>query len=118
MRARGLETVATLVRRRPCAADTGALAHRSRFRQDADIMMARTQISLDHELLRRVRARADELGVSLDEHVRRLLELDLGQAGCPADPAKVFNLGCSSGSNVARDKDGMLGEAFVDELPR
>ena len=81
-------------------------------------MMARTQISLDHELLRRARARAGDLGVSLAEYVRRLLERDLGQPNRVADPAQVFNLGSSAGSNVARDKDRMLGEAFSDEAER
>jgi hypothetical protein len=81
-------------------------------------MMARTQISLDQELLRRARARAGDLGVSLAEYVRRLLEQDLGQPDRVAEPAQVFNLGRSGGSNVARDKDRMLGEALAEDSER
>jgi hypothetical protein len=74
-------------------------------------MMARSQISLDPVLHRRARQRAGEQGISLAEYVRRLVAADLeGQArGRPVDA--VFDLGTSSGSDVAREKDRYLGEA-------
>lgn len=79
---------------------------------DAYIMMARTQISMDAELLARARRRAADLGVSLAAYVRRLVESDLGTRTAAADVSGVFDLGDSGGSDVARRKDAMLGEAF------
>lgn len=68
-------------------------------------MMSRVQISLEPEMQKRARERAAELGVSFAEYVRRLLSRDLGEPGPTGDPRVVFNLGRSSGSDVARDKD-------------
>jgi hypothetical protein len=52
------------------------------------------------------------MGVSLAEYVRRLVARDLGGQQPAANPAMVFDLGASGGSDVARDKDAMLAEAF------
>jgi len=76
-------------------------------------MMARTQITLPPELKHRARRRAADLGVSLAEYVRRLIARDLRNAPAKADPALVFDLGTSHGSNIAKDKDEMIGEAFA-----
>ena len=75
-------------------------------------MMTRTQISFERETLRRARKRAGELGISLAEYVRRLVAADLEGPSPEADPTAVFNLGSSCGSDIAREKDGMLAEAF------
>ena len=75
-------------------------------------MMSRTQITLEPETQRRARRRANELGISLAEYVRRLLERDLGSAPVRADPTLVFDLGKSAGSNIAKDKDMMIAEAM------
>lgn len=75
-------------------------------------MMSRTQISLDSEAHRRARKRADDLGVSLAEYVRRLVDRDLGASRKMSRPSAVFDLGSSGGSNVARNKDAMIAEAF------
>lgn len=75
-------------------------------------MMARTQITLEPETQRRVRQRAADMGVSLAEYVRRLVERDLGNAPAKADPALVFDLGKSRSSDIANDKDSMIAEAF------
>ncbi len=80
---------------------------------DGDIMMARTQITLEPEIQRRARQRAGDLGVSLAEYVRRLLARDLGNATAMADPALVFDLGRSRGLDIARNKDAMIAEAFA-----
>ena len=50
--------------------------------------------------------------MSFAEYVRRLVARDLGGAQSAADPAVVFDLGASDGSNVAANKDAMLAEAF------
>ncbi len=76
-------------------------------------MMSRTQITLDPEVQRRARQRASDLGVSLAEYVRRLVARDLGSAQATADPVVVFDLGSSGGSDIAKDKDAMIAEAFA-----
>jgi len=77
-------------------------------------MMSRTQLSLDSEQLQRAKRRAAELGVSLAEYVRRLVDADLAKPGRRADPSVVFDLGDSGGSDVARDKDRYVAEALAD----
>lgn len=74
-------------------------------------MTFRTQITLDREVHRRARRRADELGVSFAAYVRRLISRDLGEPEPLRDPSRVIGLGDSGGSDVAREKDAMLGEA-------
>jgi len=81
-------------------------------RYDGDIMMSRMQITLEGEIQRRARQRANDLGVSLAEYVRRLVARDLGGAQPVAHPAVVFDLGASDGSDVAANKDAMIAEAF------
>ena len=74
-------------------------------------MMSRTQISLDPEVQRRARERATQLGLSFAEYVRQLLVRDLGERQPWATPSSIFDLGNSGGTNIARDKDSLLGEA-------
>lgn len=75
--------------------------------------MIRTQITLDRELRNRARKRAGELGISLAEYIRRLLDRDLDRPRVVSDPSVVFALGDSGGSDVARSKDAMIGEAVA-----
>jgi hypothetical protein len=74
-------------------------------------MMARTQITLDPETHRLARHRAAQLGISLAAYLRRLIASDLRQNPRAVDPSIVFNLGRSAGTDIARDKDRLLGEA-------
>ena len=74
-------------------------------------MMSRTQISLDPEVQRRARERAAQLGLSFAEYVRQLLVRDLGERQPRATPSSIFDLGNSGGTDIARDKDSLLGEA-------
>jgi hypothetical protein len=83
------------------------------MRYDDDIMMSRTQITLEPEIQRRARQRASDMGVSFAEYVRRLVARDLGGLQPVANPAVVFDLGASGGSNVAANKDAMIAEAFA-----
>jgi hypothetical protein len=62
---------------------------------------------------RRARRRASDLGVSLAEYLRGLLARDLGERSARHDPALVFDLGRSGGSDVATNKDAMLAQAFL-----
>ncbi|MGH9656210.1 MAG: hypothetical protein ACRD6B_22430 [Bryobacteraceae bacterium] len=79
---------------------------------DGAIMMSRTQITLQTEAHRRARQRASDLGLSLAEYVRQLVARDLSRPERTADPACVFDLGDSGGSDIVRHKHSMIAEAF------
>ena len=92
-------------------------------------MNIRTQISMDPALRRRARARAAALGISLSEYLARLVARDLGEsetrgfaeAGADAKPdiSSIFDLGPSAKpTDIARDKDKLLGEAVWKEYVR
>jgi len=78
---------------------------------DGDIMMSRTQITLDNEMQRRARRRASDLGVSLAEYLRRLVARDLARPEAGTHVGRIFDLGDSGGSDIARNKDAMIAEA-------
>ena len=75
-------------------------------------MMARTQITLEPQTQRRAKQRASELDISLAEYIRRLVNRDLGEPEPSSDPSRIFGLGSSGGSDIAREKDAMIGAAF------
>jgi len=75
-------------------------------------MMSRTQITLETQAHRRARQRASELGVSLAEYVRRLVARDLAGPQAEVDVTCMFDLGRSGGSDVAKNKQSMIAEAF------
>jgi hypothetical protein len=74
--------------------------------------VGRTQIAIEPEVHRRARKRANELGISLAEYVRRLVIRDLEGSRENSDPVLVFDLGRSCGSDIASDKDIMIGKAI------
>ena len=79
-------------------------------------MNARTQISMDPEMQRRAHAKAAELGISFAEYVRRLVAQDVGEPKQKADISVLFDLIDEGPStNIARDKDRMIGQALWDE---
>jgi hypothetical protein len=75
-------------------------------------MMARTQVALGNEIQQRARQRANDLGVSFSEYVRRLVARDLARPEIAANVTCIFDLGSSNGSDIARNKDLMIAEAF------
>ena len=75
-------------------------------------MMKRTQLSFAPEMLREARRRADGLGISLAEYVRRLVAADLEGDEPAADPSAIFNLGRSRVSDIARHRDSMVARTF------
>ena len=82
-------------------------------------MNARTQITLDPEVQRRAHEKAAELGISFAEYVRRLVTADLGPPRRKVDVSIVFDLGASSEpTDIARDKEKMIGEAVWQEYLR
>jgi len=79
-------------------------------------MNQRTQVTLDPDLQRRAHAKAADLGISFAEYVRRLVASDLGERKRKVDVSAVFDLGASDEpTDIARDKDKMLGEAVWEE---
>jgi hypothetical protein len=82
-------------------------------------MNLRTQITMDPELQRRAHAKAAELGISFAEYVRRLVADDLGETKRKADISAIFDL-VDEGppTDIARDKDKMVGEAVWAEYLR
>lgn len=82
-------------------------------------MNARTQITMDPELQRRAQVKAGDLGISFAEYVRRVVANDLGTKKSKPDISIVFDLGASvESTDIARDKDKMLGEAVWNEYLR
>ena len=82
-------------------------------------MSARTHITMDPELQRRARAKAKELGISFAEYVRRLVANDIGEQKAKADISIFFDLvDGGPATNIARDKDKMIGEAVWDNYLR
>jgi hypothetical protein len=75
-------------------------------------MNARTQVTLDPEMQRRAQAKAADLGISFAEYVRRLVAHDLGAPKPKPDISIMFDL-VDEGpvTDIARDKDKMIGEA-------
>jgi hypothetical protein len=75
-------------------------------------MNARTQITLDPEMQRRAQAKAAELGISFAEYVRRVIADDLGGPRPKVAVSVLFGLiDEGSPTDIARDKDKMIGEA-------
>jgi hypothetical protein len=74
---------------------------------------------MDPEMQRRAQAKAAELGISFAEYVRRLVANDLGKPKLRPDISMVFDL-IDEGpeTNIARDKDKMIGEAVWDNYLR
>jgi hypothetical protein len=82
-------------------------------------MNARTQITMDLELQRRAQAKAAELGISFAEYVRRLVADDLGGPKPKPNISIVFDLvDAGPPTDIARDKDKMIGEALWREYLR
>ncbi|MGI8425843.1 MAG: hypothetical protein ACR2FO_03020 [Actinomycetota bacterium] len=79
-------------------------------------MLTRTQVSLDSEQHRKAKSKAAELGLSLAEYVRRLVDRDLERPSrTVSDIAALFDLGDSGGSDVSAYKQDYLSEAVEKE---
>ena len=78
----------------------------------------RTQIALTAEQHALVKRKAAELGISMAEHIRRLVERDLRQAGAGADISDIFGIGDSGGSDIAVDRKETTAEALAARAAR
>jgi hypothetical protein len=74
-------------------------------------MLRRTQFTLASETHLLARQRAKRLGVSFTEYLRGLVTGDLAANAVP-NPSALFDLGSSAGSNIAKQKDAMVAQAF------
>ena len=79
-------------------------------------MMVRTQISINAELRSRIRERTSVMGISMAEYFRQLVERDLSQPRRSVDRSTIFNLGASTGTDVASQKDRMAAHATAFEV--
>jgi hypothetical protein len=74
---------------------------------------------MDPELRRRAHAKAAELGISFAEYVRRLVARELGEQHEAFDISQIVDLGESDEpTDIARDKDKLIGDAVWEEHPR
>ena len=82
-------------------------------------MPVRAQITMNADLQRQAQAKAAELGISFAEYVRRLVAADTGGARSKPDISVLFDL-IDEGppTNIARDKDKMIGEAVWQDYLR
>ena len=72
---------------------------------------------MDAGMRRRAKRRADELGISLAEFVRRALDDALESSTGPRpDISEIFGIANSGGSNVAEHKDEYLADAIQEHL--
>ena len=78
----------------------------------------RTQIALDAEQHAVVKRKAADLGISMAEYIRRLVDRDLQQAGPRADISDIFGIGDSGGSDIAVDRRVATAEAIAARAAR
>ncbi len=71
---------------------------------------------MDPEMKRQALSKAADLGISFSEYVRRLVARDLREVKPKADVSALFDyVKGGPATNIARDKDRMVGEAVWDE---
>ena len=73
----------------------------------------RTQIDLASEQHALAKRKAADLGISMAEYIRRLVERDLSQTGSGSDISAIFGIGDSGGSDIAVDRKGATAEAMA-----
>ena len=74
-----------------------------------------TTIVLEPELEKQAQQRAQQLGVPLADYIRQLITRDLEHPMPTSDPSMIFNLGNSGGTDIAHDKDRLLGAALAND---
>ena len=73
----------------------------------------RTQIDLESEQHALIKRKAADLGISMAEYIRRLVERDLSQTGSGSDISAIFGIGDSGGSDITVDRKGATAEAIA-----
>ena len=77
-------------------------------------MSTNTPIVLEPELEKQAQQRAHQLGMPLADYIRQLIAQDLENPAPANDPSIIFNLGNSGGTDIARDKNHLLGAALAN----
>ena len=72
----------------------------------------RTQIALEPEQHAMVKQKAADLGISMAEYIRRVVERDLQRADNRADVSVIFGLGRSGGSDIAAEGKDAIADAI------
>lgn len=78
----------------------------------------RTQIALEAEQHALVKRKAAELGISMAEYIRRLVERDLRLVGTGGDISDIFGIGDSGGSDIAVGRKEATAEAIAARAAR
>ena len=71
----------------------------------------RTQIALEPEQHAGVKRKAADLGISMAEYIRQLIERDLAAPKPQADISVIFALGDSGGSDIATERHTAVADA-------
>ncbi len=78
----------------------------------------RTQIAVEAEQHALLKRRAAELGISMAEYIRRLIDRDLSDCTASGDISAIFGMGDSGGSNIAVDRKHATAEAIAARAAR
>ena len=78
----------------------------------------RTQIALKAEQHALAKRKAADLGISMAEYIRRLVERDLRQADAGSDISAIFGIGDSGGSDIAVNRKAATAEAISARAER
>ena len=78
----------------------------------------RTQIALESEQHALVKRKAADLGISMAEYIRRLVERDLQQTGASTGISAIFGIGDSGGSDIAVDRKRATADAIAARAAR
>jgi hypothetical protein len=76
-------------------------------------MKVRVQFAIDSDVKRRATERAAQSGLSFAQYVVKLIERDLERPKSKTGIEAIFDLGSSDGSDIARNKKQMIGEAVA-----
>ncbi|MDE0120810.1 MAG: hypothetical protein OXS33_03640 [bacterium] len=78
----------------------------------------RTQIALSPEQHARVRRKATELGISMAEYIRRLVDQDFATARTHADLTSIIGLFDSGSSDIANEGTQATRAAIAERAAR
>ena len=77
----------------------------------------RTHIELEAEQYALIERKAADLGISMAEYIRRLVERDLRRAAAGADISNIFGIG-EFGGDIAVDRKAATAEAIAANIRR
>lgn len=78
----------------------------------------RTQIALSPEQHARAKRKATQMGISMAEYIRRLVDQDLARARTQADLTSITGLFNSGGSDIANERPGAIRTAIAERTAR